>query len=104
MDIGAHEAEDVASPGLPIESIGEAEVHRRDTLAKIYLATHMNHYALQRRGYFDRPEFRIGVQIGVAELSGEGREGGGGDFRRLVFAAQAIKPNRGPRSASHARA
>ena len=76
VDIAAHEDEDVASPGLRIESIGEAEVHRRDNLAKMYLATDMNHYALQRRGYFDRPEVRVGVQIGVADLSG-GREGGG---------------------------
>ena len=59
VDLGAHEAEDVATRGRPVESIGEVEAHRRDSLAKKYLGTHMNHYALQRRGYFDRPELRI---------------------------------------------
>ena len=59
VDLGAHEAEDLASPGHPGQTLEHTEIVRRYSLARKYLATHMNHKALRRSGYFDRVEFRM---------------------------------------------
>ena len=38
---------------VPHDSVGIPEIYRRQSLAKKYLATHINHKSLQRRNYFE---------------------------------------------------
>ena len=59
VDLGSQEAEDLASPGHIGQTLEDTEIVRRNGLARKYLATHMNHKALRRSGYFDRVEFRM---------------------------------------------
>ena len=59
VDLRAQEAKDLASPGHAGQTLEDIEIVRRNGLARKYLATHMNHKALRRSGYFDRVEFRM---------------------------------------------
>ena len=59
VDLGAYEAEDLASLGLPGQTLEHTEIARRYSSARKYVATHMNHKAMRRSGYFDRVEFRM---------------------------------------------
>ena len=59
VDLGAQEAEDLANPEHNGQTHEHTEIIRRTNLASKYLATHTNHKALRRSGYFDRVEFRM---------------------------------------------
>ena len=59
VDLEAHEAEALASPGHMGQTLEDTEIARRYSLARKYRATHMHHKALRRSGYFDRVEFRM---------------------------------------------